>query len=49
METTRIAPEPDPPERRAILAALAAEEDEQPAVSEWLAALLPGPDREREP
>lgn len=50
MRTTRITPEPDEAERRAILAALAAEEAEQPTVSEWVAALLPARDEEeREP
>jgi hypothetical protein len=49
METTWITPEPDPAERRAILAALAAEEDEQAVVPEWVAALLPARDEEREP
>ena len=48
METTRITPEPDPDERRAILAALAAEEDEQSTGSEWVAALLPARDEEPE-
>jgi hypothetical protein len=48
VETTRITPEPDPSERLAILAALAAEADEQ-AVSEWVAALLPARDDEAEP
>ncbi len=36
-----ITPEPDEAERRAILAALAAEEAERPASSEWAAGLLP--------
>jgi hypothetical protein len=45
-----ITPEPDEAERRAILAALAAEEAEQPAASEWAAALLPARnDEEPEP
>ena len=46
-----ITPEPDEAERKAILAALAAEEDERPRTSEWAAAaLLPVRDREeREP
>jgi hypothetical protein len=42
----QITPEPDEAERNAILAALAADEAERPAVSEWSAALLP--DREDE-
>jgi hypothetical protein len=42
----QITPEPDDAERRAILAALAAENAEQPAVSEWAAAALPAPDPE---
>jgi hypothetical protein len=47
---TRITPEPDEAERKAILAALAAEEAEQPAVSEWVATLLPArDDEEHEP
>ena len=50
MDATRITPEPDEAERKAILAALAAEAAEQPGVSEWTAALLPGRDEEeREP
>jgi hypothetical protein len=36
-----IAPEPDDAERKAILAALAAEEVERPSSSPWQAALLP--------
>ena len=45
-----ITPEPDEAERKAILAALAAEEAEQPASSVWAAALLPERDaEEREP
>jgi hypothetical protein len=45
----RITPEPDEAERKAILAALAAERAEQ-TVSEWAAALLPARgDDEREP
>jgi hypothetical protein len=36
----QITPEPDEAEKKAIVAALAAEEDEQPPVSEWNAALL---------
>ena len=49
METTHITPEPDEAERQAILAALAAEEAEQPGVSEWAAARLPALDDEPEP
>ena len=37
----RITPEPDEAERKAILAALAAEEVEEQVVSEWGTALLP--------
>ncbi|HKU56855.1 MAG TPA: hypothetical protein VJP41_07525 [Gaiellaceae bacterium] len=48
MVLPEITPEPDEDERKAILAALAAEEAERPAVSEWTAALLPGRD-ESEP
>jgi hypothetical protein len=45
-----ITPKPAQAERKAILAALAAEEAEQPAVSEWAAGLLPARDTdEREP
>jgi len=45
-----IAPQPDEPEREAILAALAAEQAERPAASEWAAALLPvRNDEESEP
>ena len=44
-----ITPEPDEAERKAILAALAADEGERPAVS-WAAALLPARnDEEPEP
>jgi hypothetical protein len=42
----QITPEPDEAERNAILAALAAEEAERPAITEWVAAVLP--DREDE-
>jgi hypothetical protein len=42
----QITPEPDEAEREAILAALAAEEDERPATSEWAASLLPARDEE---
>ena len=45
-----ITPEPDEAERQAILAGLAADEGEQPAASEWAAALLPARnDEEPEP
>jgi hypothetical protein len=48
--SVQITPEPDEAERRAILAALAAEEAEQPVASEWAAALLPvRGEEEREP
>jgi hypothetical protein len=42
--TWEISPEPDPAERAAILAALAAEEGEQSALSPWADALLPARD-----
>ena len=46
----QITPEPGEAERKAILAALAAEEKGQRATSEWAAALLPVRDKEeREP
>jgi hypothetical protein len=46
----RITPEPAAEERKAILAALAAEKAEQSEVSEWASAALPGrDDEEREP
>jgi hypothetical protein len=46
----QITPEPDDSERQAILAALAAEEDEQATISEWAAAALPARESdEREP
>ena len=41
MGSIQITPEPDEAERRAILAALAAEEAERSAASEWAEALLP--------
>jgi hypothetical protein len=41
VEITRITPEPEEAERKAILAALAAENVEEHSVSEWTAALLP--------
>ena len=45
-----ITPEPEEAERRAILAALAAEQEERRGTSEWGAALLPVRDEEeREP
>ncbi|HKD94605.1 MAG TPA: hypothetical protein VKB43_07875 [Gaiellaceae bacterium] len=50
MQTTHITPEPDEAERKAILAALAAEEAERPAVSAWATGLLPAREgEEREP
>jgi hypothetical protein len=42
----QIEPEPDEAERKAILAALAAERTDEPAVSEWAARLLPAGDEE---
>jgi hypothetical protein len=45
-----ITPEPGEAERQAILEALDAEDVEQPAASEWAAALLPSrEDSESEP
>jgi hypothetical protein len=41
VEITQITPEPDEAERKAILAALRAEEVAEHPVSEWAAALLP--------
>jgi hypothetical protein len=41
-----ITPEPGDAERRAILAALAADEGERVTVSEWAAAALPVRDSE---
>jgi hypothetical protein len=41
VETTHITPEPDEAEREAILAALAAEENEEREPSQWAAAVLP--------
>jgi hypothetical protein len=38
----QITPEPNETERKAILAALAAEEGEERATSEWAAVQLPG-------
>jgi hypothetical protein len=50
VQTTRITPEPDEAERKAILMALAAEQTDEAAVSEWAAALLPArDDEERDP
>jgi hypothetical protein len=43
-----IRPEPDEAERKAILAALAAEDAEQQRVSAWAEALLPPRDPEEE-
>jgi hypothetical protein len=45
----QITPEPGEYERKAILAALAAEEAEQPALSGWNAALLPDRSDQGEP
>jgi hypothetical protein len=39
--STQITPEPEEAERKAILAALAAEDAERSAASEWADALLP--------
>jgi hypothetical protein len=48
--SVRITPEPAAEERKAILAALAAERDEQLAASEWASAFVPTlDDEEREP
>jgi hypothetical protein len=47
--SVEITPEPDEAERKAILAALAAEEAEQSETSAWAAALLPSRDDEPEP
>ena len=45
-----ITPEPEEAERKAILAALAAEHEEQRRTSEWAASLLPLRNQEeREP
>lgn len=41
-----ITPEPDGAERKAILAALAAEEAEQPTATVWAGALLPAHDED---
>jgi hypothetical protein len=45
----QITPEPDEGERKAILAALAAEQAEQHRVSRRVAALLPARDDDPEP
>jgi hypothetical protein len=48
--TLEISPEPDESERKAILEALAAEQEERRRASEWAATLLPTRDEEeREP
>jgi hypothetical protein len=44
VKPVEITPEPDEAEREAILAALAEEGADGPAVSPWAAALLPGHD-----
>jgi hypothetical protein len=44
--SVQIVPEPDEDERKAILAALAAEEADRAVVSEWAAAVLPARDEE---
>jgi hypothetical protein len=44
-----ITPEPHESERKAILAALAAEEAEHSGTSEWASALLPTRDDDPEP
>ena len=49
MAPVQITPEPDEAERKAILAALAADEAEQSGASEWAAALLPVCDDDPEP
>jgi hypothetical protein len=45
----QITPEPDEAERKAILAALAAEEAEQSRVSRFAATFLPARDDDPEP
>jgi hypothetical protein len=45
----QITPEPDEAERKAILAALAAEEAEQPGNSDWASPLLPAREDEPDP
>jgi hypothetical protein len=47
--TWEISPEPDETERAAILAALAAEAAERPALSPWTEALLPAREPPEEP
>jgi hypothetical protein len=42
----QITPEPDDAERKAILAALVAEQGDEPTVSGWAAALLPAREEE---
>jgi len=42
----QITPEPDEAERKAILAVLAGEDADRPAVSEWAAAALPARDED---
>ena len=44
MKPVEITPEPDEAERKAILAALAAEDADRPADSAWAEAFLPGRD-----
>jgi hypothetical protein len=46
VESADITPEPGEDERKAILAALAADTATRPAVSEWASALLPSRDGE---
>jgi hypothetical protein len=48
VQVADITPEPDEGERKAILAALAAEAEDEPRVSGWAAALLPRRDGEDE-
>ena len=44
MKLVEITPEPDEAERKAILAALAEEDADEPGGSAWADALLPGHD-----
>ncbi|HEY2311586.1 MAG TPA: hypothetical protein VGH46_10810 [Gaiellaceae bacterium] len=44
MKSVEITPEPDEAERKAILAAIAADDDDRPADSVWADAFLPGRD-----